>query len=466
MKQGQIVLLSSLLLAGTAQAAAPKYVFYFIGDGMGSAQRQVAEYYLQQQKHDPSLHLTMDTLPVTGITTTHSANSLVTDSAAAGTALAAGVKTNNGVIGLLPNGTKVTTLLEQARDHGMKTGVVTTTRLTHATPASFISKNPDRDNESAIAEEYLHSGVDYMAGGGYSFFVNKNSGLKTKRKDDKDLVSQLTKAGYTTFISEKSTDSFMKYQPKAGDKIFGAFSASHLPYSLDQAQQSHTPSLAQLVDKGVTFLSKEGQKKGFFMMVEGGRIDHAGHAHDITGNIDDTLALDEAVKSAMAFYQKHPKETLIIVAADHETGGMGLGFGKNYYLKLDQLAKVKQSIEDKTQKLYTGDRAAFYAIIDKQFGLTDLSGDEKKIIEQSLDVADKKDKTPDENLWGEYDPAAIGVAHVISQRANIYWTTYAHTGVQVPLSAIGVEAQQFGGFKDNTEVAKTLAKIMNFKIGA
>ena len=181
MNQGQIVLLSSLLLAGTAQAATPKYVFYFIGDGMGAAQRQVAEYYLQQQKKDPALRLAMDTLPVTGITTTHSADSLITDSAAAGTALAAGVKTNNGVIGLLPDGTKVTTLLEQARDHGMKTGIITSTRLTHATPASFISKNPDRDDENAIAEEFVASGVDYMAGGGYRHFINKASGLKSNR---------------------------------------------------------------------------------------------------------------------------------------------------------------------------------------------------------------------------------------------------------------------------------------------
>lgn len=202
------------------------------------------------------------------------------------------------------------------------------------------------------------------------------------------------------------------------------------------------------------------------MMVEGGRIDHAGHAHDITGNIDDTLAMDEAVKSAMSFYNKHPKETLIVVAADHETGGMGLGFGENYFLKLDQLAKVKQSIEDKTQKLYTGDRAAFYDLISKQFGLTDLTAEEKKTIEHSLDVADNKAQKPDEAQWGEYDPAAIGVAHVVSQRANIYWTTFAHPGVQVPLSAIGVDAQQFGGFKDNTDVAKTMAKIMQFKIGA
>lgn len=466
MNQRQVILFSSLLLAGTAQAATPKYVFYFIGDGMGAAQRQVAEYYLQQEKHDPSLHLAMDTLPVTGITTTHSADSLITDSAAAGTALAAGVKTNNGVIGLLPNGTKVTTLLEQARDHGMKTGIITSTRLTHATPASFISKNPDRDNENAIAEEFVTSHVDYMVGGGYRHFVNKESGFKTKRTDDKDLVSTLKSEGYKTFISEKSTQDFMNYQPHVGDKVFGAFSASHLPYSLDQEQKANTPSLAQLVDKGITLLSEEGQKKGFFMMVEGGRIDHAGHAHDITGNIDDTLAMDEAVKSAMSFYNKHPKETLIVVAADHETGGMGLGFGENYFLKLDQLAKVKQSIEDKTQKLYTGDRAAFYDLISKQFGLTDLTAEEKKTIEHSLDVADNKAQKPDEAQWGEYDPAAIGVAHVVSQRANIYWTTFAHTGVQVPLSAIGVDAQQFGGFKDNTDVAKTMAKIMQFKIGA
>lgn len=458
------LLVGSLLLATGAVQAAPKYVFYFIGDGMGASQRQVAEYYLQQQKQDPSLRLAMDSLPIAGITTTHSANSLVTDSAAAGTALAAGVKTDNGVVGQLPDGTPVTTLLEQARDHGMKTGMITTTRLTHATPAAFFSKNPDRDDENGIATDYLKAGIDYVAGGGYRHFVPKGGAMKSKRADARDLVQELKGEGYTTFVGEQSSADFLHYRPKAGDKLFAAFTASHLPYELDRGNA--TPSLAQLVDKGIEALYQPKQDKGFFMVVEGGRIDHAGHAHDVTGNIDDTLALDSAVQQALAFYQQHPKETLLVVTADHETGGMGLGFGKNYFLKLDQLTGVKKSIEDETQKIYTGDRAAFYQWLTQDYGLSKLTDAEKQQIDQALDVADRLKGAKSGNEWGGYDPAAIAVAHVISERANIYWTTYAHTGVQVPLSAIGEDAPRFGGFKDNTEVAKTLAQVMNFKIGA
>ncbi|WP_409422317.1 alkaline phosphatase [Pseudaeromonas sp. ZJS20] len=458
------LLVGSLLLATGAVQAAPKYVFYFIGDGMGSSQRQVAEYYLQQQKQDPSLRLAMDSLPIAGITTTHSANSLVTDSAAAGTALAAGVKTDNGVVGQLPDGTPVTTLLEQARDHGMKTGMITSTRLTHATPAAFFSKNPDRDDENGIATDYLKANIDYVAGGGYRHFVPKGGALKSKREDARDLVQELKGEGYTTFVGEQASADFLHYSPKAGDKLFAAFSASHLPYELDRGNA--TPSLAQLVGKGIEALYQPKQDKGFFMVVEGGRIDHAGHAHDVTGNIDDTLALDSAIQQALAFYRQHPKETLLVVAADHETGGMGLGFGKNYFLKLDQLAGVKKSIEDETQKVYTGDRTAFYQWLTQDYGLSHLTDAEKQQIDKALDVADSLKGAESGADWGGYDPAAIAVAHVISERANIYWTTYAHTGVQVPLSAIGEDAARFGGFKDNTEVAKTMAQVLNFKIGA
>ncbi len=452
----KIVLATSLMASLAAQAAEPKYVFYMIGDGMSSAQRQITEYYQQQQKHNSNYHLAINSLPVTGIITTQSASSLVTDSAAAGTALATGVKTDNGVIALTPDGKKLTTLLEGAEKQGKATGLITTTRLTHATPATFVAKNSNRNAENEIANDYVNSHVDFLAGGGYRHFI---TGKDSKRKDGHNLVKEFANEGYTTFIGKDSSKSFLDYQPKAGDHVLALFTKSHLPYDMDRKV---TPSLAQMTEKGIELLSKD--KDGFFMMVEGGRIDHAAHANDIAGVIGDTTAFDDAVKTALNFYNKHPKETLIVVVGDHETGGMGLGLGKQYFMNLDRVANFKESIEDKLQKVYNGDHAAFYQHIADNYGLTELTADEKSKLETAMNFVDSGKK--DSNyIWGGYDPVAMTVAHITSQRAGVYWTSYAHTAVQLPVSSIGVDSANFGGFGDNTDVAKKLAKAMDVKIG-
>jgi len=454
------VLATSILLSGSALAAdAPKNVIYLIGDGMATAQRQVAEYYYQELTGNKNARLVMNTLPVAGINTTHSASSLVTDSAAAGTALATGVKTDNGTLGQLPDGTKVTSLLEGAQKKGMATGLVTTTRLTHATPAAFIAKNVSRDNENEIADDYAASNIDYFAGGGYRHFV---AGKDSKRKDGKDLVASLAKNDYRTFVGTESVTSFRGYKPKQGEKVFAAFTQSHLPYEVDRMRDNATPSLAEMTQKGLDLLSRN--QDGFFMVVEGGRIDHAAHANDIAGTVYDTLAFDKAVKAAVAFYSNHPEDTLVIVAGDHETGGMGMGFGKNYFVTLDQLGNTKESIEDKLQGVYQGDRSAFFKHIANTFSLNELTASEKNLIETAMTAVDKHDPNAKIN-YGGYDPVAIAVAHVTSKRAGVYWTSYAHTATQLPLSAIGVQAEKLGGFKDNTEIAHTIADIMQVKIG-
>ncbi|WP_242847908.1 alkaline phosphatase [Inediibacterium massiliense] len=445
----------------------PKYVFYFIGDGLGAGQRQMAQYYLQQFKNNKEEKLLINNLPISGINTTHAKDTLVTDSAAAGTALATGHKTNNGIISMLPDGKKVKTLIEAAEEKKMATGIITTTRLTHATPAVFASHNVHRDNENEIAEEYVKSGVDFFAGGGARHFIPKSGWLdgevniQSKRKDDKNLVDEFKKLGYQTFLGKTSTNGFRNMVVDGKEKVFAVFQESHMPYEVDRSHKKDTPSLAEMTKKGIEVLSKYDQ--GFFMMVEGGRIDHACHANDAKSAIEDTLAFDEAVQQAYEFYKVHPEETLIVVVGDHETGGMGLGFGNNYFLNMNHLDHVKISVEDVLQGKYTGNREEYFGYIAENFGLKNLTVEEKSKIEKAMNMVDQKIKT-DSNAYGGYDPVAIEATHILSERVNMQWTSYAHTGTSIPMSAVGTGQENFLGYKDNTEIAKAMASLMGFKL--
>lgn len=450
----------------------PKYVFYMIGDGLGAAQRQLTEYYVEHTDGDNSEKLLINTLPVAGMNTTHSEDSLVTDSAAAGTALATGSKTNNGEISMTVDGQELPTVMEKAMsEKGMATGLITTTRLTHATPATFAAHNMDRDDENGIAVDYLESGVDFFAGGGLRHFIPADfatdevdaagQGIKSKREDDRNLFQEFEAKGYTTFFGREGAASFKDYQPAAGDKVFAAFTYTHIPYELDRINNDEitVPSLAEMTEKAVDVLSAD--KDGFFLMVEGGRIDHACHANDALGAIYDTIAFDDAVRVAYDFYMEHPKETLVLVVGDHETGGLGMGFGDNYFINYDALNGDKVSVEDVLQYVYDGDRAAFYTYIAENCGLTDLNKDEKALIEKAMDdiaAAEAAGETP--VGYSYYNPAAIAVTHILSERANVQWTTYAHSGTAIPMSAIGNSAEAFGGYKDNTEIGLSLFDIM------
>lgn len=452
---------SFLPTAGVEAAAAPKYVFMFIGDGLGAAQRQAAEYYLAEQKKDPKVKLLMNTFPVAGINTTYAADTLVTDSAAAGTALATGHKTNNDIIAKLPNGQNLKTLVECAEEKGIATGLVTTTRITHATPAVFASHNMFRDNENEIAVDYLDSGVDFLAGGGYRHFAPKSwTWGKSSRTDERNLLDEFAGKGYRIFATPNDTKAFRSYQPKTAEKVVALFSSSHEPYEIDRRNNDKTPSLPEMTDKAIQVLSK--YPKGFFLMVEGGRIDHACHANDAPGSIVDTLAFDQALAKAYEFYQKHPNETMILVVGDHETGGMGLGFASNYFLKMNELLDVKISVEDALQNKYkTGERNSFFQYAAQNFSLDKLTAGEKAEIEKAMDI---KDKGVKDTAYGPYDPVAIACTHVLSERANLFWTTYAHSGTAIPLSAIGIGAASFGGYKDNTEIGQAMAQLLNFQL--
>ena len=477
MKKFLLVLTVLLVLSAVIFAAAPKYVFYFIGDGLGASQRQIAEFYYIHLIGDDNAKLVMNQFPIAGINTTYSADSLVTDSAAAGTALATGYKTNNGMISVLPDGTEVKTLLQAAQEKGMSTGLVTTTRVTHATPAVFGAHNVSRDDESAIAEDYLANAVDFIAGGGVRFFIPQDfpkdfvdptgATIKSKRSDDVNLLEDFADAGYDVFWGSEGALDFMDKDFEGGEKVLALFTYSHIPYEIDRVNDEMIlPSLAEMAEAAVNALSSN--ENGFFLMVEGGRIDHACHANDIAGSIWDTLAFDAAVKVGYDFLQEHADETVLLVCGDHETGGMGLGFATNYFLDMTPIDLAKSSIEDQTQYVYeTGKRDEFFEYIAEDFGLTNLDDREYYEISRAMDAVDTKGSAANIFVgteYGYYDPVAVAVAHVVSERANLMWTTYAHTGTAIPLSAVGVNAELFGGYKDNTEIGKTMAQAGGFDL--
>nr|WP_319492989.1 alkaline phosphatase [uncultured Desulfobacter sp.] len=466
------VCLALLFMAAPVLAGPPKYVFYFIGDGLGAAQRQFSEFFLQEQLQNPDSHLLMNTFEVAGINTTYCADTLITDSAAAGTALASGVKTNKGVIGKDVNGNNVKTLAEAAKEHGMKTGIITTTRLTHATPAAFAAHNVSRNNENEIAEDFLNSGIDFFAGGGIRHFIPASmkiekgdaigKTIKSKRKDEKDLVKGFEDKGYATFIGMKGAKAFKSADFSKQDKVFAAFTYTHMPYEVERMNQyKNVPSLGEMTIAGINALDKGD--KGFFMMVEGGRIDHAAHANDPSGVIWDTMAFDDAIKTAYQFLKQHEDQTLIVVVGDHETGGMGLGMDSmGYKLNMATLNNVHVSVEDTLNEAgqYKGDKAAYLQFLAENFGLSNLSDTETASLNKAMASADAGDTLG----YYKLNPAALTAAHILSSRANINWTTTIHTATMIPMSATGAYAARFGGYKDNTQIAKTMAQVLGFDL--
>lgn len=432
----------------------PKHVFLFIGDGMASSQRQLGELYIKEITSDSNATLIMNSFPVTGMTTTSSEDSLVTDSAASATALATGHKTNSKMVGQTADGVKVKNIVEAARDKGMATGVISNVRITHATPASFLAHNESRYNENEMAVDVLESGATFIAGGGYRHFVPKDGELKSKREDNRDLVAEFKEKGYITFAND--VEGFRSFEPEGKVKVFAPLAYTELAFEVDR-DDSKEPSLAEMTKKGIQVLKQYSD--GFFMMVEGGKIDYASHGNDPVGTVHDVLALDEAVKVAYEFYQENPEDTLIIVVGDHETGGLGLGFKNDYFLKLDSLS----SITTVSQNLkYNGDREAFYSFIMNDYGLGELTEEEISLIEKSMDMVDAGIK-PD-YMSSHRSPLNYTVSNIVSARTGLFWTTYAHTGATVPLTSIGAGALSFSGHKDNTEVALTIAKLLGVSL--
>ena len=462
-----VAVLLVIFLVSTVWAQQAKYVFYFIGDGMGVNQVNGAEMYLAEQEGRIGVKpLLFTTFPAGTMATTFSATNSVTDSSAAGTALATGEKTYNGAVSMDDDKNVLSTVAERAKKAGRKVGIATSVSVDHATPAAFYAHQPNRSRYYEIALDLPKAGFDFYAGSG---FLKPTT--TADKKEAPNVFPIIEEAGYTI---ARGLDEYKEKAADAKKMILiqkeGA-EPSCLPYAIDHEEGDLT--LPEITESAVSFLSK-GNKKGFFLMVEGGKIDWACHSNDPVTVFEEVIDLANAVRVAYEFYKKHPKETLIVVTADHETGGMGLGIGK-YELHLKSLLNQKQS-QDLLSKAITdlrkdkAGKASWNEIKDlltEKMGFwkeLPLTWEQEKMLRDEYEQSFVKNKVVfEESLYAWTEPLAAAARKVMSQIAMVGWTSSSHTAWYVPVFAIGAGADLFTGKMDNTEIPKRIAKAAGYK---
>lgn len=480
------VLLASAALAFSlgaqdAYSAGPKYVFFFLGDGMSNSQIQATEAYLTTKNGDsatlatdllkPENRLNMSKMPVQGMQTTYDSFALMTDSASSATAFACGLKTVSGTIGM--DETKTTSyksIAQLAHENGKKVGVITSVSLDHATPAAYFASVTSRGNTNDIATQMANTGYEFFGGGGL-----------VKPTTPTNVWSLLTDNGYEVRNNKADIEALKTIHRDKVVCINPTLDGSKaMPYAIDRPDENL--SLADMTEVAISNLSAD-PNKGFFLMVEGGKIDWAGHANDAMANIGDMLDFDDAVGEALKFYALYPNDTLIIVTGDHETGGMTVGHATTGYTAYyGELLKQKHSYEyfDKLWAQHKANNQAsdcsaagslaadsgMTALMAENFGLVyaNLNAYQQEKLEDAYDksMCGTNNNSAAENtfLYSTYNPISVTLTHVLNEKASIGWTSYSHTGVPVPVFAKGRVAQSFAGFYDNTDIAKRMAKVM------
>ena len=464
------LLLGLLAVSAAACAAVPKYVFVFIGDGMSMPQRMTAEEFARISGYGP---LAMNALPCQCTTRTRSANAIVTDSAAAATAIACGEKANNGALGVAPDGRRLESVAEFAKKRGMKVGIMTTVPIVHATPAGFYAHRPNRGDSYGIALDLLASKFDFFAGGG----VYDKYDDKAHAEYRGNIFELAEKDGFT--IARDRT-SFAALKPGCG-KAWGVFSDCGLPFAIDGDEKY--PDLAVMVSKAVELL--EGPD-GFFIMAEGGAVDHCAHANDAAAVLREVISMDAAVKVAVKFMERHPSETLVIVTGDHETGGMAMGFaGLGYRFQVGLLANQKCSAEVFSNRiarmLEQNINLSFDEVkplVEESFGLVfdaakavteekkqlRLSADEIKDLEKAFRkdvefVRARQRETTKHDVQRRRQFAAA-CRRILSNHAGVGWSSGAHTAMPTMTTAGGCGAENFSGYLDNTDIARILKDLL------
>lgn len=482
----------------------PKYIFFFIGDGMSYPQIQLTNYYLNAAAGNESVtvdgeektvlksgnSLNMMNLEVTGSAQTYDSTSFAPDSASTATSIATGHKTWSGSINVSEDfSQEYETIAEKLKaQKGYKIGILSSVNLNHATPAAFYAHQASRNSYYEIGLELIDSGFDYFAGGG----LKKTTGSDG---DQTDLYELAEEAGYKVVKTQVEAEALTAEDGKTIVIDEHLADGDAMAYEVDRAADEW--SLADYVEKGIEVLENE---TGFFMMVEGGKIDWACHANDAVSTISDTLALDDAVAKAVEFYEKHPDETLILVTGDHETGGLTIGYaGTDYDTFLTNFDNQKISyakFDSDYVAAYKENRTDFETVmkdVTELFGLTAPADENAEKTEQK-DSADLHPESEDTGalemtayeygllkaaydetmsrtgeesefsqeeyiLYGSYEPLTVTITHILNNKSGINFGSYAHTGLPVEVLVSGVGAEKFEGYYDNTQIYEKLAEL-------
>jgi alkaline phosphatase len=465
-----VILISVLLITAASSALAAdhaKYVFMFIGDGMANPQVTAAEAFLSSGSSNFSQqNLSFTSFPGQGMQSTYASDRFITGSAASATSMASGVKTNIGYVGVDKAQNPVKTIAEMAKEAGMKVGVVSSVTIDHATPAAYYAHVNSRGEYYEIGKQLSESGFDYIAGGKPRTYLTPEG--------EPTIPELMQEKGWHTINTNENPDEFLNL--KTGSKqVFAyqeGFASGAFVYEIDRSEKDL--DLAAYTRKGIEVLDNPN---GFFMMVEAGKIDWAGHANDAVTNIYDTIAFDNAIAEAIKFYNEHPDETLIVVTGDHECGGLTLGWaGTGYDTAFDIFSEQKVSFEWfdhnvlKPYKANTNKNDAEFSDLEDDikvyFGLSSWSDREKQMLKEAFarSMQDEEEKANEEStyiMYGGYEPLTVTLTHILNNRAGLSWASYSHTGVPAPVYAQGEGHELFSGFYDNINIFDKLVEAIN-----
>ncbi|MCK8120883.1 alkaline phosphatase [Pseudoalteromonas sp. 2CM32C] len=423
MKKQLSVLALMCTASGAMAETAPKNVIYMIGDGMGPAYTTAYRYF----KDDPttkSVEQTVFDTMLTGMARTYpDDHTVVTDSAASATALSSGHKSYNGAIAVDTDKKPLKTMLEIAKQRGMTTALLATSQINHATPASFAAHNESRNNYDEIANDYIDNKiagklpVDLMLGGGTKYFI----------RDDRNLVDEFKAAGY------QYGDDIQNLNQITQLPAIGLYAAKGLPFALDE----NPTRLTKLTSIALDLLDNQN-KDGFFVMIEGSQIDWCGHANDIACAMAEMDDFASAIEKAKAYVDKN-KDTLLVITADHSTGGLTLGAHGQYKWEADVVHGVKATAGTITQHLLESDDLK--SVWNKYTSIA-FTPENKIKLEQAKSMGDKA--------------LNLAVKSIISDTSFTGWTTGGHTAVDVQVFAYGKGSEQFVGSQNNTDIADKL----------
>lgn len=445
----------------------PKYIFYFIGDGMSFNHILGAEQYNAVKEGKSEVErLCFSKFETRNFVTNYSASNPVTDSAAAGTALATGVKTANAYIGVDAEGNELRNLGDVASEEKYMIGLVTNVGINHATPSCFYGHSSDRFGFPKLVDDYIASDVAFISGSTIMDLKSGPEDAKYQMVTTAELAERIRKAGInlTLDIEEASNAVGQRVALVANDK-----ENKHVPYVIDRKGGELT--LLDSSRAAIKYLSNNA-KDGFFLMIEGGKLDYAAHEQDAVTTFLEVNELAAAVELALEFAEQHPDETLIVVTADHETGGMALGWD-HYEIRMEKFMAQKASAIEMTkiiQKMRAEgkrDWNDYKQALSDNFGLWSLvpvSKEDEAILKHDFyDIFLKYGPMVD-GLYNKSEFLVYDAIRMLNKSASIDWTSLYHTGMYTPIFAKGVGEKAFLECRDQTDIPKTIAALMGGKL--